>query len=157
MHFLVAVDGSDASDAAVDHVADLAARLDAAVTVVHAVSPGVVVHDAARPPSYTEADDRIVTEGFDDAEERGLDCLDEAADRIRATAPDVEVRTELLYGDPIESIPAYAGRDDPDVDEAPFDGLVVGHRGLSDRYEALVGSVAKALVERSPVPVTVVN
>jgi nucleotide-binding universal stress UspA family protein len=153
MNFLVAVDGSDASDAAVDHVAELAERLDARVTVVHAVDPSVVVEGGDEPVSYTEADDMIVQEPVEDAEARAQAVLDAAAERLREA--DVDVETVLLYGDPIEAIPDYAGAGEDG--ETPFDGLFVGHRGLSERYESMVGSVAKALVEHSPVPVTVVR
>jgi len=37
------------------------------------------------------------------------------------------------------------------------DGLVLGHRGLSEYAEQRMGSVAKDMLGRSPVPVTVVS
>jgi nucleotide-binding universal stress UspA family protein len=153
MNFLVAVDGSDASDAAVDHAIEIAGALGASLTVVHAVDPGVVIEGAVEPVSYTEADDVIVQEPIEDAEARAEVMLDAAAERVREAGVDVE--TVVLYGDPVETIPEYA--DGGEDGETPFDGLFVGHRGLSERYESMVGSVAKALVERASIPVTVVR
>jgi nucleotide-binding universal stress UspA family protein len=148
MRFLVAVDGSGPSDEALAYALDLAGRVGAAVTVVTAVEPAVVVEGGDREVSYTEADDRIVQESYEDAEERARDRLDAAAER--AAEAGIEVETELLEGDPVEVVPAFA-------EAAGVDALFVGHRGLSDRVESMVGSVAKGLVERSTVPVTVVR
>ena len=64
--------------------------------------------------------------------------------RFRAAAAD------YVGCDPATVVPDYAAAES-------FDGLFVGHRGLSERYENLVGSVAKAILERSSVPVTVVR
>jgi len=144
MKFLVAVDGSDASDEAIDYVVELARGLDAAVTVVHAVEPGVsVAGDDASAPN-----DRLVAESMEDAEARGERLVDDAVRRLDAAGVDAEA--ELLYGDPANVVPDFAAAES-------FDGLFVGHRGLSERYENLVGSVAKAILERSSVPVTVVR
>jgi nucleotide-binding universal stress UspA family protein len=148
MRFLVAVDGSPSSDDALAYALDLAGHVGADVTVVTAVEPGVVVEGGDREVSYTEADDRIIQESYEDAEARASAHLEEAADR--AAEAGIEAETELLEGDPVEVVPAYA-------EEAGVDALFVGHRGLSDRVESMVGSVAKGLVEQSPVPVTVVR
>jgi len=147
MKFLLAVDGSDASDAALDHVVELARGLDASVTVVHAVEPGVIV-DGHGPADGPIAGDQLVSEAIGDAEARAERIVDEAVARLESAGVDAEA--ELLYGDPTDVIPDFAAAES-------FDGLFVGHRGLSERYESLVGSVAKAIVERSSVPVTVVR
>nr|WP_128475927.1 universal stress protein [Halorussus pelagicus] len=77
----------------------------------------------------------------------------------------VEVETGLLYGEPVEVITEFAeGRDSSsgrarsdDADIEGDDAIFVGHRGLSERYEGLVGSTAKEIVGRATVPVTVVR
>jgi nucleotide-binding universal stress UspA family protein len=148
MTFLVAVDGSDASDNALEHAVDLAARLDTDLIVVHAVEPAVVDVGGDEPAGFDDAAGRLVAEAVDDAEEQATELLDEAAETVRAAGVDVE--TELLYGPPLQAIADMTDRSD-------VTALFVGHRGLSRRYEGLVGSVAKGLVERSRVPVTVVR
>jgi nucleotide-binding universal stress UspA family protein len=149
MDLLVAVDGSEQSVAALDHALDLAEAAGAAVTVVHAVEPSVYDEGGSEPiRGLADADDRIVIENVADAEERGEDVLDRA--RQRAEERGITVRDETLYGNPIQVVPRYA-------EENGIDGIFVGHVGRSERVEAMIGSVAKTLVERSPVPVTVVR
>jgi len=148
MRLLVAVDGSEPSEAALDHALSLADATGGSVTAVHAVDPSVYATPGADPGGGPEERaDRFVVESVEDAEERGHRLLDEVADA--GEAADAAVGTELLRGDPREVIPAMAAREG-------FDGLVVGHRGLPDHRERVLGSVAKSFVERSTVPVTVV-
>jgi nucleotide-binding universal stress UspA family protein len=148
MTFLVAVDGSEASDNALAYATDLASRLDTDLLVVHAVEPAVVDIGGDEPTSFDDAAGRLVTEAVEDAEAAAERVLEEAADYVRERG--VSVETELRYGPPLQAIPELTERE-------TVEGLFVGHRGLSGRYEGLVGSVAKGLVERSAVPVTVVR
>lgn len=148
MKLLVATDGSDPAERALGYALDLAAATDGSVTVVHSVDPDVYAETAREPVgNLTEADRLFVIDSVADAEDRGDALLADAAE----TAADrgVTVETDLLYGDPIVQIPEY-------VDDGDFDGVVVGHRGLSERVEELMGSVSKELVSLSDVPVTVV-
>lgn len=149
MKFLVATDGSKESDRALEHAIDIADGLGATLTVVHAVEPDVYSEGGDAPiTSLSEAERKLVVEAVADAEDRGQRVLDAATDRVSAAGIDVE--GELLYGDPLAVLPTY-------LDQHDFDGVFVGHRGYSKRYEGLLGSVAKGLVEHSPIPVTVVR
>lgn len=149
MKFVAATDGSDSSERAVDHAIELALAADASLTLVHAVEPSVYSEGGVQPPEgFSDADRRLVAEDVDDAGERGERILENARDR--AADRGVTVDTELLYGDPEKEIPAFADADG-------FDGIFVGHRGLSGRAEEVMGSVAKGIVGRAPVPVTVVS
>ncbi|SEO52613.1 Nucleotide-binding universal stress protein, UspA family [Halogranum amylolyticum] len=149
MKFLVAVDGSKESTRALDHAITIADGLGASLTVVHAVEPEVYSEGGDAPiTSLSEAERRLVVEAVTDAEDRAQRVLDDAEARIANAGVDVE--SELLYGDPMAVIPSY-------LERVSFEGVFVGHRGFSKRYEGLLGSVAKGLVERSPVPVTVVR
>lgn len=148
MTFLVAVDGSDASRKALSRATDLAARLETDLLVVHAVDPAVVDMGGDEPRSFGETADRLVAEAVEDAEADAEQVLEAAADYVSQAG--VAVETELLYGPPLQTIADVTDRGD-------VEALFVGHRGLSERYEGLVGSVAKGLVERSHVPVTVVR
>lgn len=140
MRLLVAVDGSEQSDNALAHAERLAEATDGSLTPVHAVDPGV--HEVADVDPT--AGDRLVVEG--EAEDRARRILREAA----ASVERAPVTVELLHGDPREVVPEFAAAEG-------YDGIVVGHRGLSERGERVLGSVAKSLVEHSPVPVTVVS
>lgn len=149
MKYLVAVDGSEESDAALAHALDVADAMDATVTVAHAVDPAVSDEGGGDPiASLADADRQLIVESVEDAERRGRDLLDDAVEFAERRGHEVEA--QLLYGDPVESVPDYA-------DEEGFDAIFVGHRGRSERAARLVGSVAKGLVERAAVPVTVVR
>ncbi|ADD07349.1 UspA domain protein (plasmid) [Natrialba magadii ATCC 43099] len=147
MHCLVAIDGSDASKNALVHAIDVADAMGGSITAVHSVDPSVFEEGGTEPISgLGDADNRLVIERLDDAEARGLDVL-ENAERV-ADEHGADVEMELLYGNPVEAITDYAEE---------FDALFVGHRGRSERTDLLIGSVAKSIVERATVPVTVVR
>ena len=149
MNFVVAVDGSEAADRALEYALTMVEPLGATITIVHSVEPHIVVEGGEEPVAGVAATgDRIVAESLEDAEARGERILEEA--QSHATAAGVEATSELLYGDPAEALPTYA-------EDVGADGLFVGHRGISKRYEGLVGSVAKEIVERASCPVTVVR
>jgi len=143
MRYLVAVDGSDASSAAVGHACELAGRVDGRLSLAHAVNPQVYEEGGVRRDGDT------LIESVNDAERRGERLLAEVEDRVSDRGVECEA-THLLYGEPTEMIPELAA-------EESYDGIVVGHRGLSDRYERVLGSVAKGLIGRTSVPVTVVR
>jgi len=149
MRFVVAVDGSDAAERALDHAVAMTLAVDGDLTVVYSVDPDV--YDTGGPDPQgdrSEAERRLIVEDVEDAEARGEDVLADAADRAAETGLTVE--TELLYGDPVETVASFATGEG-------YDGAFVGHRGLSEREERLLGSVAKGLVERADLPVTVVR
>ncbi|MGM0397555.1 MAG: universal stress protein [Halobacteriota archaeon] len=149
MQYLVAVDGSEESVEALERAIEVAEPVGASITLVHAVNPDVYEIGGMEPLTGPgDADDRLLVESVESAEERGAEILEEAMDV--ATDHGVDVDADLLYGPPAEQIVTYAA--DHDVD-----GIYIGHRGMSDRLEGLLGSVAKTVVERATVPVTVVH
>lgn len=148
MEYLVAVDGSESSTNALEHAIEFATRADAALRIVYAVEPRVLVEGSDQEPTNAAVGQRIYTEDIEVAERRGENILADAEERVSET--DLRVETELVYGDPVDSLAAYA-------EAEGVDGIVVGHRGLSSQVERMVGSVAKGLVENATVPVTVVK
>ena len=149
MKYLVAVDGSEPSTNALEHAIEFATRADATLCVVYAVEPRVLVEGSGdEAPTNAAVGQRIYTEDIEVAEGRGEDVLADAEGRVADAGLSVE--SELLYGDPVDSVAAYA-------ESEGVDGIVVGHRGLSSHVERMVGSVAKGLVENAAVPVTVVK
>ncbi|AKH96826.1 universal stress protein [Halanaeroarchaeum sulfurireducens] len=148
MNFLVAVDGSNESLAALERAIEMADPVGASVTVVHAVNPDVYELGGMEPiTTLADADERLLVESLESAEERGEDILSEAASVAEEQGFDVDV--ELLYGQPAQQIVEYA-------DEHGVDAVYLGHRGMSDRLEGLLGSVAKSVLGQAEVPVTVV-
>lgn len=151
MKFVVAVDGSEQSERALAFAIDLVdpENASASLVVVHAVDPQVFSEGGVEPvDGFSDVERRLVIESVEDAERRGIEILEDAA--AYAADRDVAVETDLLYGDPVAQIPQYA-------DAEGVDCIVVGHRGLDARYERVLGSVAKGILERASVPVTVVR
>ncbi|WP_254544209.1 universal stress protein [Halomarina pelagica] len=149
MQFIVAIDGSEQSERALEYALDLAGATDASVAIVYAVDPAIREYAADAPvASFADAENYLVVEDEADTEARGEYVLDRAREYARERGHDVE--TELLYGDPVGSVAEFASGRGADC-------VFVGHRGMTPRYEELVGSVAAGLVERSTVPVTVVR
>ena len=149
MKLLVAIDGSEESRHALAYATDIADATDGSVVLVHAVDPSAYDRGGTEPvETPADADRRLALESVEDAERRGVALLDAAAALARTLGRDVE--TELVYGDPVAAVTEYAEAESVDT-------IYVGHRGRSERTDRLFGSVAKALVEDAPVPVTVVR
>ena len=128
MHILVAVDGSAESQNALRNALEREETMDHAVTAVHVVDS-------------------------EDPVDIGKELLQEVVDR--AVADDHALDTDLLAGDPVEELVDYAEDNDVDV-------IYVGHRGSSNEDQSLpgdhrgpIGSVARGLIERTQIPVSV--
>ncbi|KZN23637.1 universal stress protein UspA [Haladaptatus sp. R4] len=147
--YLVAIDGSGASMDALRYALDLARSTGQSVTAVHVVVPEeIVAADDVPPTSFAEANRDLILSNVEDAETHGQELLDDAA--AAAEREGTNLDTGLLYGEPVQEITEYA-------DDNGYDAIFVGHRGASERFETLFGSVAKNVAGRATVPVTIVR
>ncbi len=143
MQYLVATDGSPVSKRAVEHAAIEATAWEAPLRIIHVLTPEPKLVDGS-----------LVIPGSDTAIEYGKQTLSEA-ERIAETAAekrnvDLKTSTELLAGWPAETITAHAT-------ETSVDAIYVGHRGLSEESTNAVGSVAKSVLDKATVPVTIIK
>lgn len=138
---LIAVDGSPASDEAVDVGLDLAGAEGAAVTFVH-VAPTVQLAVG----SYLTVSVPVPVEE--------LSAADEDAVLVRAAAcaaeQGVEAKVVEQYGVPAEAIAAVA-------DTVAADVIVIGSRGLGALGRAVLGSTSRKLLSQTGRPVLVVR
>ena len=142
MQYLVAVDGSVESDQAVTYAAAHAIEFGATLEIVHVLEPETELIDG-----------EIVLPGGDRATDIGEQVLNRARQQaVEAVADDgdLDTDTKLLTGRPPDAIADYA-------DRADVDAIYLGHRGLSEKREQVVGSVAKSVVDKATVPVTVIR
>jgi nucleotide-binding universal stress UspA family protein len=143
MQYLVAVDGSEESDQAVQYAATHAIELGATLELVHVLEPETELIDG-----------EIVLPGGDRATDIGEQILNRARQRaskaIADREGDIDTDTKLLTGRPSDAIADYA-------EQAAVDAIYLGHRGLSEEREQVVGSVAKSVVDKATVPVTVIR
>ena len=143
MHYIVATDGSTESDEAVRYATRHAIDCDACLEVVHVLTPRTELIEG-----------EIVMPGGETAVEHGLRTLEGsralAEDAAAEYGGGLTIETELLAGRPAETIAEYA-------ETADADAIYVGHRGLSSEREQVVGSVAKSVVDKATVPVTIIR
>ena len=136
---LIATDGSEESERAVELGLELAAEQDARVVLVHVllpeawewqgpapIYPRAVFHDAAE-------DESVLAPAMRLAAERG-----------------VPASAELVSGDPVAEIVKAGEQFDADL-------LVLGSRGLGRVKAALLGSVSRGVLKESKRSVLVVR
>ncbi len=137
---VVAVDGSEHADRAATWAADAAVRERRPLLLAHAL--GV-------PNPYTYSSAVVDAGALSTAiREAGDELVREAAERIRADHPDVDVRTLVEIGDARDLL--------VDLSEHAH-LLVVGSRGRGPVRSLLLGSVAAAATRHAHCPVVVLR
>ncbi len=143
MHYLVATDGSAESDDAVAVATRNAVAMDARLEIVHVLTPQTKLIDG-----------ELVMPGGDTAVEHGQRTLERASDVAKSVAEEreesIDLETTLLAGHPAPAIADHAT-------DRSVDAIYIGHRGLSSEREQVVGSVAKSVIDKATVPVTIVR
>lgn len=129
---LVATDGSDAADAAVEHAFELAV---AGTSTVHVLT----VVESQNPIQFGVAE---VGE-LEDAAEAVV------ADIAETGGPKVDVHGEVRRGKPVSAILDYAR-------EIGADAIVAGQHGDGGLSEMFLGSTTERLAERTDVPLVIV-
>ncbi len=136
---LVPYDGGEPADAALSFA--MRECPDAEITILHVVEP-FPDHTAAGTPGPH----------WDEWRDRAERYADETLERARQIASDHDgaVRTEWRYGRPRNEIVEY-------LRDEPVDQVVMGSHNQGSVSRLILGSVAEAVVRRSPVPVTIVR
>ncbi len=137
-HVLVAIDGSPGADRALRSACERFP--DGEITALYALDPFGHYRDRRFP-------DRL-GDWHRELGEYAEDLFVEA--RSIAAEAGVDLRTETTTGDPARVIVEYAAENE--VDE-----ILIGAHAATGVVSVLLGSVAEAVVRRSPVPVTVVR
>ncbi len=134
---VIAIDGSDGAWAAVEEGVQLAAEVGAEVTFV-----------TVRPRISSLLGDALHQQHLTEQLTRARAALDPAEAEARRVGVDCE--SDILEGDPVDCIVQAARGWRADL-------VVVGSRGHGTVASAVIGSVSRALLTRSPVPVMVVR
>ena len=133
---LVATDGSEPANRAIEHALDLASRYDANVHVISIV-------DTSRYNEPALSSTELV---IDNLEDYARDLISEATERGETLG--IELATEVRHGIPHEEIMAYA-------DDIDSDLTLLGRHGASQTGHH-IGSVADRVVAISDRPVQLV-
>jgi nucleotide-binding universal stress UspA family protein len=135
---LLATDGSEDADAAVDHAVGLAAATGAELRIVSVVETRTAYDNAIIDPEEVRENLRSDAAA----------AVEDAADAAEAAG--VECHTAVLEGPPPERILEHAA-------EIGADAVVAGSTGRSGFKRLVLGGTAEHLLEASPVPVIVVG
>lgn len=144
---VVATDGSESGERAVDVALDLADRFDATVRALSVVDTTTDGDDSTGDDEdgTGTAESNASEEGAKARRRRAEDAVASVASRT-----DREVRTTVREGTPAEIIRTYA-------DEHAADLVATGTRGRHGAHRFLLGSVAEEVVRTCPVPVLTVR
>jgi len=128
---LVAIDGSQPSQRALDMGAQIAEKFDAVLVLIY------VIRDMQLPDSLRQmAEVELVQESrLTTLQKIGQTILAEAATRAKKQGAK-EVRSEVRPGDPAGAILRYAAENGVDI-------IVMGSRGLGEMESFLLGSVSR--------------
>ena len=139
---LVAVDGSNSSNLALDHAAVLAQALKSSLILLHVmeVKRVMMLHD-----DFTGSWIRFLNETVGDLRKKGGEILESAKKGL-----DVEFKLRLELGNPAKIISDVAKEENCSL-------IAMGSRGLNDLTGILLGSVSHRVLERSLVPVLLVK
>ncbi|MEF8775318.1 MAG: universal stress protein [Haloarculaceae archaeon] len=140
---VIATDGSASAQRAVDVALEFADRFDASVHALYVIDES----ELEATPSEVRADleEALTTTGG-----RAVSFVREQAGGDSDRLADEEIVTAVRHGQPADEIIDYAGSHDADV-------IASGTRGRHGEHGFLLGSVAEAIVRRSPVPVLTVR
>ena len=134
---LIATDGSESAEQALEFAIDLTRDMGAALHVVSVRPPLPVGHTGPSPAV------------LDVEEEHGAERIAAAAAE-RAKEAGVDATPHVARGDVVDNIVSAATSLGADL-------VIVGSRGHGSLTGVLLGSVSHALVRHSPVPVTIVR
>lgn len=136
---VIATDGSESANRGIRTALEVARQFDATVHAVYVVDRNEI--DSSPAEVRDQLQDAIEATGED-----ALATVCDEADDLGAP----EVVTAVMEGDPATEIIEYAQEVDADV-------VAMGTRGRHGDHAYLLGSVAEAVVRRSPIPVLTVR
>jgi len=140
---LVAIDGSDHANRALDFALDIATKYSARVLLLTVVPPLFLPM-----PSLNVMKSQAVTDASNELENSFRKALSQTEERAKRLTS-LTVFTRLEHGNPDEVIIETAKLGD-------FDIIVIGSRGLGRRDFAL-GSVSSRVAENATCPVLIVK
>ncbi|MEM3459469.1 MAG: universal stress protein [Candidatus Bathyarchaeia archaeon] len=147
---LVAIDGSEHADKALDFALDIAEKYSATVTIINVFQVPRVIYPMIEYPgepfAYPANWDEFTKEVKDIHEK----ILSNAFKRAKDLKPNLKISTVLKEGRPADKIVETAK-------EENFDLIVMGHRGLGRVKEFFLGSVADRVADEAHCPVIIVK
>lgn len=139
---LIAADGSDSGNEAIEFGLKIAEKHGAKVTFFHAMDPVAI-------SAWNADSEKGTVRSFPFHLDAGVEAMLAEATR-QAEARGIDSNVEIGSGDPVAEIIAHADSIDADL-------IVVGSRGRHDVAASLLGSVSRGVLHEAPRPVLVVR
>jgi nucleotide-binding universal stress UspA family protein len=146
-NILVAVDGSENSNRALDFALELAEKFGSNLTVLNVsevLAMGVVPQEAT---TYSFDNMSIIGKDLRKIHE---EILGKAIYHAKAVKPNLVVSSMLRDGNPAVEIVNVAK-------DSGFDAIVIGHRGSGKMSERFLGSISEKVAHLAPCPVVIVR
>ncbi|MGG1572167.1 universal stress protein [Fictibacillus sp. NRS-1165] len=145
---LVALDGSEGSQQALEHGIELAKNLGVELTLAHVLNetPYPLYGEGYSMAAYQDSIEQEVRQAATMEKSHGEELLAKARDAVPETF--ISVKTELLEGEAARSICSYATTHDMDL-------IIMGSRGLSGFKRLVLGSVSQRVLSEASCPVLV--
>ena len=145
---LVAVDGSENSNKALNFALDMTEKYDATLTILNIFQPPVMGTVPQEPWNISGEDTAAFTK---DLERVHQGVLSKAISQSKSFKPNLNVSSKLREGNPAMEIVAEAK-------EGSFDIVVVGHKGVGQVKELLgLGGISEKVVHSAPCSVVIVR
>jgi nucleotide-binding universal stress UspA family protein len=145
-NILVAVDGSETSEKALDFTLAIAEKLEATIKILN-VSEALPMGAIPTETISLGTSIPVVTKDFRRIHEQ---ILEKAVEHAKTVSPSVAVSSLLREGNAALEIVNVAK-------EGKFDVVVVGHKGAGKVKEFLMGSVSEKVSHLAPCPVIIVR
>ncbi|MGB9741460.1 MAG: universal stress protein [Candidatus Bathyarchaeia archaeon] len=142
---LVAIDGSEHADKALDFALDMAEKYSATITLVNVFQVPTVGY-LGEPFAYPA----LLAEFTNELKGIHEQILSKALKKSEELKPNLKISTVLKEGRPSDKIVETAK-------EGNFDLIVMGHRGLGKVKEFFLGSVSDRVADEAHCPVLIVK
>jgi nucleotide-binding universal stress UspA family protein len=142
---LVAIDGSEHADKALNFAPDLAEKYSATITLVNVFQVPMFGY-LGEPFAYPA----LLAEFTNEVKKAHEQILSKALKKAKELKPNLKISTVLEKGRPSDKIVETAK-------EGNFDLIVMGHRGLGRVKEFFLGSVSDRVANEAHCPVLIVK
>jgi nucleotide-binding universal stress UspA family protein len=142
---LVAIDGSEHADKALNFALDLAEKYSATITLVNVFQVPMFGY-LGEPFAYPA----LLAEFTNEVKKAHEQILSKALKKAKELKPNLKISTVLEEGRPSDKIVETAK-------EGNFDLIVMGHRGLGRVKEFFLGSVSDRVADEAHCPVLIVK
>jgi nucleotide-binding universal stress UspA family protein len=146
---LVALDGSEPADRALDFAVDLAGKYSAELVLLSVFEP--VIPSLLYPPMDLPIAPSVAVGSYaEELKAHHRKVLTHARRKAKKARPDLKISTKIVEGRPAEKIVETA-------EQGKFDMIVIGSQGLGGIKKIFLGSVSDRVADEASCPVLIIK